>query len=136
MPSTCFPWRNIEKVLKGVALRLRQIYDTNCKFKIRSNKYQQYLIAKGYKPLKVSKQFSAVAKISIEMARLRRVIMGFKVTSFLTEFNPLLPDLNKLVRNRLPLLHCDPKIKIVFPERSVKSIYKRGKNLKEILSRS
>ena len=59
--------------------------------------------------------------------------MGLRVTSFLTEFNPLLPDLNKLKKNRLPLLYSDPKMKMVFLE---KAIYKRGKNLKEILSPS
>ena len=62
--------------------------------------------------------------------------MDFKVTSFLTEFNPLLPDLNKLIRNTLPLLYIDPKMKIAYPEKSIKAIYKRGKNLKEILSPS
>ena len=41
------------------------------------------------------KQFS-VATISRETAGQPRVKMDFKVTLFLTEFNPLLPDLNKL----------------------------------------
>ena len=88
MSSTCFSRRNIEKVPEGVALRLRRICDTNSMFKIRSNKYQQYLIARGYKPHKVSKHFSDVAKISRETARQDRVKMDFKVTSFFTEFNP------------------------------------------------
>ena len=56
----------------------------------------------------MSKQFCDVAKISRETARQRRVKVNFKMTSFLTEFNPLLPDLNKFIRNRLPLLHSDP----------------------------
>ena len=60
--------------------------------------------------------------------------MDFTVTSFLTEFNALLPDLNKFIRNRLPLLHSDSKMKIAFPGKSIKAIYKRDKNLKEILS--
>ena len=42
--------------------------------------------------------------------------------SLLTEYNPMLPDLNKFIRNRLPLLHSD--------------CIKRGKNLREILSPS
>ena len=50
-------------------------------------------MARGYKPRKLSKQFSGVAKISRETARQPRVKMDFKVTSFLTEFNSLLPDL-------------------------------------------
>ena len=95
------------------------------------------MIARGYKPHKVSKQVSDVTKISRETARQpSRVKMDFKVTLFLTEFIPLLLDLNKLIRNRLPLLYSDPKMKIVFPEKSIKTIYKRGKNLKQILSPS
>ena len=78
------------------------------------------------------KQFSNVAKISRETAQQIRVKMDFKVTSFLTEFNPLLPNLNKLIRNRLPLLHSDLKMKIVFPEKSIEVIYKRGKNLQKL----
>ena len=84
----------------------------------------------------MSKQFSDVAKISRETARQPRVKMVFKVTSFLTEFNPLLPDLNKLIRNSVPLLYIHPNMKVVFPEKSIKAIYKRGKNLKETLSPS
>ena len=94
------------------------------------------MIAAGYKLHKKGKQFSDVAKISTEIAWQPRVKMDFKVTSFLTEFNPLLPDLNRLVRNRLPLLYNDPKTKLVIPERSIKTVYKRGKNMKEILSPS
>ena len=62
----------------------------------------------------MSKQFSDVANISRETARQPKVKMDFKVTSFLTEFNPLLPDLTKLIRNRLPLLYSDPKMKMFF----------------------
>ena len=69
MPSTCFPRRNIEKVPEDVGLRLRRICDTGSKFKVISDEYQQYLIARGYKPHKVTKQFSDVAKISREIAR-------------------------------------------------------------------
>ena len=72
----------------------------------------------------MSKQFSDAVKISRETARHNTVKMNFKVTSFLTEDNPLLPDLNKLIRNRLALLFSDPKTKNVFPEKSIKAICK------------
>ena len=88
MPSTCFPRRNIEIVQEDVALRLRRICGTDSKFKIRSNEYQQYLIARGYRPHKISQNFSDVAKISRETAWQPRVKIDFKVTSFVTEFNP------------------------------------------------
>ena len=69
MSSSCFPRRNIEKVPEGVALKLGRIFDTDSKLKIRSNKYQQYLIARGYKPHKASKQFYDVAMISTGTSR-------------------------------------------------------------------
>ena len=62
-----------------MALRLRRICDTESKFKIRSNKYQQYLIARGFKPHKLSKQFFDVVKISIETARQPRMKMVSKL---------------------------------------------------------
>ena len=77
MPSTCFPTKNIKKVPGGVALRLRRICYKDNKFKTGSNEYQQYLIARGYKPHKVSKQFSDVAKITRETTR----NLGFKSIS-------------------------------------------------------
>ena len=72
----------------------------------------------------MSKWFSDIAKISRETAGQPRVKMDFKTTSFLTEFNPLQPGLNKLIRNRLPLLYSDTKFIIAFPEKSIKAIYK------------
>ena len=75
----CFPRRNIEKVPEGAILRLRLICDTDSKFKIRNNEYQQYLIARGYKSHKVSKQFYDVAKIFSEIAWQLRVKMDFKL---------------------------------------------------------
>ena len=72
----------------------------------------------------MSKQFSDAAKISRETAQQPKVKMDFKVTSFLTEFNLLLPELNKLIGNRLLSLYSDPKMKIVFPKKSTKEIYK------------
>ena len=68
-----------------------------------------------------------MAKISRETGRQPKVKMDFKMTSFLTEFNPLLPDLIKLIRNILRLLYSDPKIKSAFLEKSIKPIHKGGK---------
>ena len=89
MPSTYFSRRNIEKIPEAVTLQLRRICDTDSKFKIRSNEYQQYLISRT----KVTKQFFDVAEIYREIARQPSVKMDSKVTLFLTKFNPLLPYL-------------------------------------------
>lgn len=80
----------------------------------------------------MSKQFSGAAKISREALWEPRVKLDFQVISLSTEFNPSLPDLNELIRNRIVLLYSDPKIKVDFTV--IKTIYERGKNLKETLS--
>ena len=48
--KTCYPSRNINKILEGVTLRLRCICDSNMKYEKRSNEYQGYLISRNYSP--------------------------------------------------------------------------------------
>ena len=60
LPSTCFPKNDIQNIPKGVALRLRNICNSDEKFKKHSAEYQNYLIARDYKPGKVKKEFSDI----------------------------------------------------------------------------
>ena len=53
----------------GIGLRLRRVCDTDEKFDIRSSEYQNYLIARDYKPTLVKKQFHAIKNISRQEAR-------------------------------------------------------------------
>ena len=57
------------------------------------------MMRRAYKPHKVSKQLSDFAKTSRKTAWQPRAKTYFKVTSFLTEFNPLILDLNKVIRS-------------------------------------
>ena len=136
LPSTCYPRKNIEKVPEGVALRLRRICDNDEKFDNRSIEYQKYLIARDYKPHLVKKQFLKSRNITRCVARQPREKGEYKVYSLLTQYNPILPDLNGLIRKHLPLLYSEPNMKDIFPDGSVKAMYKRGKNLREMLSPS
>ena len=83
LPSTCFPKNNIENIPKDVALRLRRICDSNEKFEKHSTEYQNYLIARDYKPDEMKKQFSDIKKLTREEARKPKL---FK-TSFSTSCN-------------------------------------------------
>ena len=60
LPSACFPKNNIENIPNGVTLCLRRICDSDEKFGKHSAEYQNYLIARDYKPGKVKKQFSTI----------------------------------------------------------------------------
>ena len=140
-PSTCFSKNNIENTPKGIALRLRRICDSDEKFEKHSAEYQNYLIARDYKAGKVKKQFSDIKKLTIEEARKPKLLNTTLSTScnLMTQYNPLLPNLKTIIRNHLPftietILYINQQMLDIFPQRSISVIYKRNKNLREILS--
>ena len=83
LPSMCFPKNNLESIPKGVALRRRRICDSDEKFEKHSAEYQNYLIARDYKPGKVKKQFSDIKKLTREEAREPKLLK----TTFSTSCN-------------------------------------------------
>ena len=137
-PNICFPKSNIENIPKGVALRLRRICDSDNKFEKRSKEYQNYFIARDYKPRKVRKQFSDIRNISREEARQPKTHNERFSTScnLITQYNPLLPNIKTVIKKHLPVLHSDENITKMFPSNTINVTYKRGKNLREIFSPS
>ena len=71
-PSTCYLRKSINNVPRGIALRLRGIRDTDDKFESRANEYNQYLIARDYKPSLMDKQFQELSEITRREARAKR----------------------------------------------------------------
>ena len=136
-PSTCFPKNNICNIPKGIALRLRRICDDDDTFDKRSLEYQNYLIARDHKPSTVKKHFSEVKNITRTEARKKQTKKD-KVSDirFITTYNPALPNINKIIYDNLSILYTDEDMKKLFPPNSIKTLYRRGKNLKEILSPS
>ena len=53
---------------------------------------------------------------------------------FITTYNPALPNIHNIIQNNLSILHTDENMKKIFPSKSIKTLYRREKNLKEILS--
>ena len=48
----------------------------------------------------------------------------------------MLPNMRSLIKKHLPILHSDTNLKNIFPENSICTVFKRNRNLKEILSPS
>ena len=103
-----------------------------------SAEYQNYLIARDYKPGKVKKLFSNIKKVTIEEAGKPKLLKTTFSTScnLITQYNPLLPNLKTIIRNHLPILYSNQKTLDIFPHNTVSVTYKRNKNLREILSSS
>ena len=136
LPSTCYPKKNINNVPKGIALRLRRICDTDEKFDIRSYEYQNYLIARDYKPTLVKRHFHAIKNISRRKARqVKPKVIKYNF-NLITVYNPVMKNLEKVLNDNLHILYGDPDMKKVFPKRNISVTYRRGKCLKELISPS
>ena len=117
LPSTCFIKNNIENIPKSVASHLRRICNSDEKFEKHSAEYQNYLIARDYKPGKVKKQFSDIKKLTREEARKPKLLKTTFSTScnLITQYNPLLPNLKTIIRNHLPILYSNQQVLDIFP---------------------
>ena len=136
-PNTCYPKNNICNIPRSITLRLRRICDDNETLEKRSSEYQNYLIARDHKPSIVKKKFSEVKKKIRSEARQKQTkqdkVSGLK---FITTYNPALLNIRNIIQNNLSILHTDENMKKIFPSKSIKTLYRREKNLKEILSPS
>ena len=112
-PNTCYTRRNINKIPYGIALRIRRICDDDTKFEQKSEEYQNYLIARNYKPSKVKNQFDKVRKITRAQARQPKPRTNNDITknAFITHYNPMIPDLYSIFQKHINILHVDPEMK-------------------------
>ena len=135
--NTCYPKNNICNIPKGIVLRLRRICGDDKTFYKRSTEYQNYLIAREHKPSLVKQQFPEVRKKTRAEAR-QKQNRKEKVSyvKFIATYNPALHNINKIIKNNRSILYTDEKMKKIFPPNTIKKLYRREKNLKEILSPS
>ena len=118
LPSTCFSKKSIENILKGVALQLRRICDSDDKFDDRSVQYRKYLVARDYKPSKVNKEFSDIENISREEARRSKNCNNFPVScKLITQYIPLLPSIKPIIKKHLLVLHGSHEMLQTFLEK-------------------
>ena len=135
LPTTCYPRKSINNIPRGIALRLRRICDSDEKFKHQSEEYKNYLIARDYHPGLVYKQFQKVERKSRHNAgkrnTKRKEVSKFK---FITTFNPGLPSIECLIKKHIHYYMQMKFLKNVFPNEKFSVIYKRNKNLKEMVA--
>ena len=105
---------------RGIALRLRRICDDDETFEKRSSEFQNYLIARDYKPSIVTKQFSEVKKKRSEARQKQTKQDKVSHLKFITIYNPALPNIHNIIQNNLSILHTDENMKKIFPSKSIK----------------
>ena len=132
LPSTCYPKKSINNVTKGIALNLRRICDRDEKFAMRSYEYQNYPIARAYKPTLVKRQFHAIKIISKREARQVKPKVIKSNFNLITVYNPVMKNLEKVLNDNLYILYRDPDMKKVFPQGTISVTYRRRKCLKKL----
>ena len=101
---------------------------------VRSNEYKNYLTGRQYKPKVIVKHFSEISNVS--RAETRQIKPKQKVNdwSYLAAtYNPMLPNMRSLIKKQLPVLHSDSNLENIFPKNYICTLFKRNRNLKEIL---
>ena len=91
LPSTCYPKKNINKVPKGIALRLRRMCDS----------------ARDYNLTLVKKQFHSVRNMSRKDARQVKPKSHRSNINLVTVYNPITKNLQTVIRNNLPMLYSN-----------------------------
>ena len=104
----------------------RRICNSDEKFEKHSAEYQNYLIARDYKPGKVKKQFSDIKKLTREEARKAKLLKTSLSTScnLITQYNSLLPNLKTIIRKHLPILYSNQQMLDIFPHNTTNVTYK------------
>ena len=82
LPSTCYPKKSINKVPKGIALRLRRICDS----------------ARDYNPTLVKKQFHSVRNMSRKDSRQVKPKSHRSNKNLVTVYNPIIKNLQTVIR--------------------------------------
>ena len=59
-----------------------------------------------------------------------------KVFPLVLDYNPILPDIQRIIRKHVHLLNSSPELLEIFPPKSIIPAYRRTKNLKDILAPS
>ena len=101
-----------------------------------SGEYLNYLIARDYNISLVKKQSNSVRSLSRSEARQVKRKVTKESFKLVTVYNPILNNLQKVIKNNLPLLYSDPDMRVVFPEDSINVMYRQEKNLKALISSS
>ena len=135
-PSSAHPSNCKRSIPYGVALRLKRNCSTQEFLDKRNKEYKAYLIQQGYDETLVEESFTKVEAINRSDLLKPKGRNKRTVVPLVLDYNPNLPDIGKIIRNNLTILHANDTMREIFPDKSIIAAYRRPKNLKELLAPS
>ena len=136
--DSCHPKSTKNAISIGVATRLKRICSSDEEFQVKSKEYKAYLAARDHDPTVIKKSFNTIANKSREDLRKKKVVElpTSRPVIFTTQFNPIGPDIRKIINSHLHLFNSSPVLKEISPKGSIFTAYKRLPNLKELMVRA
>ena len=95
----------------GVALRIKRNCSTNDFLQNRCKEYKGYLKSQNYPAELVDKQFDKALSISRSELLSKKVKPDKKVFPLVLDYNPILSDIQKVIKNHFHLLQSSPEVK-------------------------
>ena len=132
--DSAHPQHCIKAIPFGIATRLRRNCSTDECFMKRSEEYKKYLTSRGYKSTNVKRQFDKVRSVPREDLLSAKTKEKKTVFPLVVDFNPRLPDIGKIIKNHLHLLHESPELLALFPPGAIIPSFRRPKSIKDLLS--
>ena len=94
------------------------------------------LKSQGYNAYIVDNQFDRARSIERSELLKKNVKPAKKLFPLGLDYNPILPDIQKVIQKHAHLLRSSPELLEIFPSKSIFPAYRRTKNLKDILAPS
>jgi len=102
----------------------------------RSEEYKGYLKRQNYNAALVDAQFEKAFNLERSELLKKRIKPDKKVIPLVLDYNPILPDIQKIIKKHAYLLRSSPELIGIFSPKSIFPAYRRTKNLKELLAPS
>ena len=144
VPTSCHATHIVENIPKGVAHRLFRICSEQENYEIAKSEFTEFLKARGYNENLVCDAFGEIEKQD-RRCLLNLVPNGVEISSntprgrcypLVTDFNPALPNLARIINKFKHILDIDPKVSRVIPPESVFVSFRRAKNFKDLVVHS
>ena len=121
--------------IKGEALRLLGTNSSKSLFEENIKDFKSRLRVRGYPDVLVDKVLTDVQFKDRKSALSQRPKMRKKILPIVTQYNPSVPNLKKILMSKWHLIENQPLLKEIYQDPPIVS-YKRGKSLKDILVRA
>ena len=101
------PRKSINNIPYGIAVRCRQICDSDEKVEHQSEGYKNCLVARDYHPGLLEKQFHKVKITSRHNVKKKYTKKEVSKVTFIAIFTPTLPNIGDFIRKHICYLHSD-----------------------------